>query len=217
MNLGKLTKAELLWMARHKCRHNHSYLEHPKCMPQIKPPEKIGFFDIECSNLKASFGIVLSYSIKELGRKPYGEAITPAELKSPDQDKNLVRRCVDHLQKFDRIVGFYSSRFDIPFLRSRAMVNGIQFPSHGEIKHTDLYFWVRYKLQLHSNRLQAACDFLGIPSKEHKLDGLRWVKALTGDKSALNFILAHNLEDVISTEQLYKRLLPFAKLTNTYM
>jgi len=208
----------MIWMAKHKCKHGHSYLEHPSCYTgEEKPPEKVGFLDIECSNLSANFGIILSYAIKERNGKVRGRVITPEELKSKGQDKTLVSECIRDMEKFDRLIGFYSSRFDFPFVRSRAMVHGVHFPGYGEIKQTDLWFWVRGKLRLNSNRLQSACDFLGIPSKGHKLDGLLWTKALSGDKKALAFIYTHNIEDVYSTEELFERMLPFHRMTNTFM
>jgi uncharacterized protein YprB with RNaseH-like and TPR domain len=208
-------KDVLRWMAANQCKHGRNYLSHYHCYVsegrEIK--ERIGFLDIEASNLKANFGIMLSYCIKDQGGKIYSRVITPEELKSTNHDKNLTASCVADIQKFDRIVGFYSSGYDVPFIRSRAMAHGLQFPKRGVIKHTDIWFWVRGKLKLHSNRLQHACDFLDIPSKGHKLNGGMWTKALTGDVKSLNYILTHNKEDVVATEMLYDKLLPFCTLT----
>lgn len=221
-SLKQLKKAELIWLATHRCKHGHTYIEHLNCAKQdgVYPPEepeRIGFIDIETSNLSADFGIILSYAIKELDGKIFSRVITPEELKSKIQDRGVVSECVARMEDFDRLIGFYSSRFDIPYIRSRALAGGISFPNQGEIKHTDLWFSARSKMKLHRNRLQVVCDFLSIPSKDHKLDGLRWTKALTGDKKALKHILIHNQEDVVSTELAYKKLRPFFKLTNAYV
>lgn len=218
MNLAKLSKVELVWMSRHFCAHGHTYLAHPQCYKkEALKTEKIAFLDIECSNLDANFGIILSYILKEWKGKTSGRCITPHELKSPDQDKRLVSECISGLENFDRIIGFYSARFDIPFVRTRSMAHNLHFPGFGTIRHTDLWFHVRSKMKLNSNRLQVVCDFLDIPAKAHKLDGLIWTKALSGDKKALDFIYTHNVEDGISTELLFERLLPFMRLTNTTM
>lgn len=218
--IRKLKKAQLVALATKRCIHGHLYLEHFSCAEkegvlQEPPPERIGFLDIETSNLAADFGIMLSYAIKEEGGKIYADYITPKELESKGQDKRLVRECISVMEKFDRLVGFYSARFDMPYIRSRAMAHDLHYPAQGEIKHTDLWFQARSKLRLHRNRLQTVCDFLEIPSKQHKLDGPQWIKALTGRKSALKHIFEHNKEDVISLEEAYHELRPYFKLTNT--
>jgi len=212
MELSQIKKADLIWMAKHKCKHGHSYITHPQCYALDHPvvEERVGIYDIECSNLSASFGIILSYAVKEWHGKVTGRCITPRELKSKDQDKALVKECIAELAHYDRLVGFYSSRFDGPFIRTRAMAHNLKFPGQGMApKQTDLWFQVRGKMKLHSNRLQVACDFLGIPSKQHKLDGLLWTKALSGDGDSLKYIMEHNFEDVVSTEKLLDRLKPF--------
>lgn len=213
----QLKKNELVWLATHRCKHRHSYLEHFRCYEEEHPhtEERIGFLDIETSNLSSDFGIVLSYCIKERGGKIYGKAINPSDLRSRWHDKRLVQACVADMARFDRIATFYGCRFDIPFLRSRALHHNIGFPEWGTLKHTDVYGWVKYKLRLHSNRLQFACDFFGIPAKDHKLHGGMWTKALTGDKPSIDYIFVHNKEDVVSLELLYEKLLPYVQLTAT--
>jgi len=211
----QLRKSDLVWAITNRCKHGKLYIEHLECLEDQSPKEKTGFFDIEASNLKADFGILLSYCIKELDGKIHRGLITPEQLRSTTQDRNLVRQCVADLQGFDRIVTYYGARYDIPFIRSRALYNGVTFPKFGAFYHTDVYDWVKRKLKLHGNRMQFACDFLDIPSKEHKLIGAVWNRALTGSKKDLQFILQHNMEDVISLEQLWKTLLPFVKIVNS--
>lgn len=216
MNLAKLRKDEIVWMSQHYCRHRHTYIQHPGCYEiETQPPEKLGFIDIETGNLDADFGIIISWAIKERGGKTYGRLITPEELRSPDMDKQVVSSCISKMREFDRLIGFYSGRFDIPFIRTRAMSHNLSFPEFGEIRHTDLWLWVRSKMRLHRNRLGVACTFLGIPAKEHRMNPVQWTRALAGDKKSLKYIYIHNLEDVESTELLFERLLPFHRLTRT--
>lgn len=194
------------------------YLEHYGCFVREKPAdspltERIGFMDIESSNLKASFGIVLSYCIKEAGGNLISNVITPAELRDGIFDKRLLEEFNRDLKPFHRIVVYWGKdrRHDLPFLRTRALKWGIPFPLYKEIFVVDLYDWARNKLSLHSYRLETVCRELGIPAKEHPLTGEIWIKALAGDKEALNYILIHNQEDVICLEPLYKRLEPFVR------
>lgn len=215
----KMRKPDLVWAATNRCSHGKLYVEHTACLENVSEWERnfesIGFFDIEASNLKADFGIMLSYCIKEHNGKIYKGLITPQQLRSATQDRSLVKQCVADLQRFTRIVTYYGARYDLPFVRSRALYHGVDFPPLGSLYHTDLYDWVRRKMRLHNNRMQSACELLEIPSKEHRLLGGIWNRALTGDKSALRFILKHNEEDVLSLEELWERLLPFARVTKT--
>ena len=62
--LHRLKKQELVWLATHRCRHRHLYIEHYNCYLKEHPDrEKIGFLDIESSNLDGDYGIMLSYWI----------------------------------------------------------------------------------------------------------------------------------------------------------
>lgn len=213
--LRALTKADIIWLRTNRCRHGHPYLTHYNCyLAEEQRPERIGFIDIEASNLNASFGIILSYCIKELGGKIWWGLIKPSELRSKVKDKKVVEKLLDDMNRFDRMVVYWgkNQRYDLPFIRSRALKHGLRFPEQGELWVNDMYDHVKGKLALHRNRLESACTFLDIPSKGHRLDGEIWLNALTGNKPALNWILEHNKEDVISLETLYERLRPYFKL-----
>lgn len=221
INLNRLRKDEILWLYNNYCRHNHRYIEHLSCFEKEKPRspinEKIGFLDIEASNLKADFGVVISYCIKEENGDILEGVMKPSEIKKGIYDKNVLKKCVSDMRKFDRLVHYYGGnyRFDIPFIRSRAMLHGLDFPLYKEIKSLDLYTYVKKTLKLHNNRLQTACDFFGIASKEHPMTYDVWMKALSGKKKALDYILEHNREDVISTEKLYHKMLPYINTPNS--
>lgn len=215
MNLYKLKKDELVKRLDFKCVHRHNGLSHPKCYEQANnAQERIGFLDIEASNLDATFGIVLSYCIKTENGKIYERSITAQELKSGKFDKDILIQCVEDMRRFDRLVYHYGDRFDIPFLRTRCVYWGIDFPLFKEIKGTDTYPILKHKFKLHRNRLETACEFFKIPAKGHRLSPEIWIKALSGDKKAIAWILEHNREDVISLEALYKRIIEHSNPTN---
>jgi uncharacterized protein YprB with RNaseH-like and TPR domain len=166
--------------------------------------------DIESSNLNASFGIILSYCIKELDGPIISRRLHTDEIMTGIYDKVLVKDMVKDLTSFDRVVTWYGTGFDIPFMRSRCLFWNVDFPVDKTIKHTDLYYTSKFKLKLHSNRLQAVCDFLGIKSKGHPMHQRVWLKAMAGDEYALKYILTHNKEDVVSTEKVYNKLIRYA-------
>lgn len=205
--LSKKRQSEILEM---RCVHRHNILTHPKCFKDIVDldlSENIGFFDIEATGLKASFGYIFSYSILDKeGKNLISNVITQKEIYAGLFDKRLVSDLCEDLRKFDRVVTFYGTCYDIPFCRTRALLYGEDFPVHKEVLHTDLYYTIKHKLKLHANRLQTACEFFSIPSKGHKLTPHVWQKAQAGDKDSLDYIVTHNKEDVVSTRLLYNKV-----------
>lgn len=212
INPFNLKKSEILELFKGRCKHGHTYAEHPACYTEEQKVDiRVGYIDIETSNLKANFGIVLSYAIKEKGKNTiYSRCISKRELRNGTLDKKLISDCIRDMKNFDVLMGYYSSRFDIPFLRSRALYWNLKFPIYGELMHKDIWYMVRTKLCLHSNRLETACQHLGIKGKTH-MDGTYWITALTGNEEALKYILEHNKMDVIILEKLHDRIKQFAK------
>jgi len=211
-NPFNMKKAELLELFKGRCKHGHTYAEHPACWVKEKEEKiKIGYLDIETSNLKANFGIMLTYAIKERGsKKIYSGTITKKELEKGVLDKRLVKQCIEDMRKFDVVMGFYSTKFDIPFIRSRAMYWDLDFPLYGELQHKDVWYMVRAKMCLHSNRLESACKHLGIEGKTH-IESIYWIRALSGDKKSIDYILDHNKKDVIILEKLHDRVKDYVR------
>lgn len=178
---------------------------------------KIGFFDIECSQLQADFGFMYSWYIKTLGEEEYYfGCITAEEIRDGTLDKRIIEELVEALKKYKRIYGFYSSRFDVPFSRTRALAHGIEFVPYGLVEHRDLWYLVRRILKLHRNRLECVCDLFGIKGKTH-LEPKTWVTANTGNADALKYILEHNRMDVIILEKVYKKISEFEAKSRRYM
>jgi len=218
MNLARLSKADIVKMAKWKCPLNghskHNGLEHPKCFNKLAHiNERIGILDVECSGLVADFGILLTWCIKEYGKSDiYNDLINEKDLRG-DLDKRITKSLALEIQNYDTIITYYGTKFDLSFIRSRCLYHNLDFSPYGSIKHIDVYYMVKSKLRLSRNRLETACRLLGIKGKTH-LDGRYWVKALTGDKKAINYILTHNKADVIILEKLYDRIKDYTKGTN---
>lgn len=211
--VARLKKKDLIWLDVNHCKHRHSYLDHYTCYLAENPNrERIGFLDIESSGLRADFGYVFSYCIKQLDGKIISRCLRPEEIRSGIFDRDLMKQMIIDLKKFDRIVTYFGTGFDVPFIRTRALFWGLtDFPLWGQLKHFDLFYVVKSKLKLSRSRLQTACDFFGIASKAHMMNPVQWINAQAGDKKSLDWVLIHNKEDVISTEALYKKLFPYSK------
>ena len=211
-----MTKTEILKYSRLMCEHGHPMISHPACLSKaVHFEERVGYLDIETSNFNAAFGIVVSWCIKEDGGRIYEGVLSKADFEDKQgyYDKRIIQSCIDTMRGFDRIVVYWGTnkRFDIPFLRTRAAMMGVDFPFFQELIVNDLYDIVKNKFKFGRNSLAAACLGLGISAKETPIYPELWVKSIVGrDKKAIAHILQHNREDVISTEKLWHRIMNFA-------
>ena len=211
-----LSKTELRKRKEWKCQHYHTGISHPQCYDKSHGIEEtIGFLDIETSNLVSNYGVVWSYCIKKANGKIISNGVTAEEIKTGVYDKRLLKDFCRDVRLFDRVITWYGKKFDIPFLRSRCLFWKLPFPIYKEIKHTDAYFIARYQLKLSSNKLGVVAGFFGIPAKHHPLTFAIWLRAFGGDQKALDYIITHNKEDVITTERVWERLCDAIKVTNT--
>lgn len=170
----------------------------------------IGFFDIETSGFDANFGFMLSWAMS-VGGKVTKDCITPKEIiKGYGDDKRIISSAIAAIQSVDVVSGFWSTGFDIPYLRARALFHGLPFPAYGSIAHLDLFYASRRLMKLSRRSLQVATEFLGIQGKTH-LDGAIWNKARVGHGPSLGYIMEHNIADVEILALLFERLKPYAK------
>lgn len=212
----QLTKKEIENLYRWKCNHGHNGIDHYNCWVRDSGQrENIGFLDIEASNLKANFGIILSYCIKPQGDNNilYG-CITKEDLQADILDKRIVKQCIDDMRKFTRVIGHYSTKFDIPYIRTRALYWKLDFPPYGELLHTDVYYMAKSKLCLSSNRQDVIAETIQQKNIKSRIDSRHWIHALMGDEKSLAYILDHNKRDVIQLEQNYNRLVKYGKRNN---
>lgn len=214
--ISKVKKQDLIWMQNNTCAaHGKPYIEHYECyLSEVKPPEKIGFLDIEASNLSANFGVMFAYCIKPNWTNEIIYGITEPKTFKKDLDKSVTEKCIGDMLHFDRIVTYYGTRYDIPFIRTRALYHKLSFPEYGSILHTDLYYIVRNKLRLNSNRLEVACRTVFGKSQKTHIENEYWIRALMNDKESLDYILDHCKKDVLETERLFDEMVKFTKVTD---
>lgn len=208
----KLLKKDLVWLSENFCRHNHSYLEHYSCYITEKPStapmtEKIGVFDIESTGLLANWSHMLCWCMldNDTGEITH-DLITTKEARDK-RDERLIKSACAEIKKYDRIIGWYSSRFDIPYVRTKALYHKIDFPAYRDLYHLDLLYVSRSKLRLHSNRLEKVCEYLEIPAKSHPMTPKLNMECGAGKPEALQTVLEHCKEDVWSTNEVFKILL----------
>lgn len=218
-----LAKVELLARTQFRCIHGRDGLAHRRCydLGESRTEEVLGFTDIEASNLVATFGICYTYCILSSRGELIKRTISLDDLYNGLYDKLLVQQFIVDAAKFDRLVFHYGEnrRFDLPFMRTRAVYWKLSFPEYKSNFVSDTYPILKNRFRLHSNRLETACDFFGIPSKGHKLKPSVWLKMITGNKKlmkeALKYILTHNIEDVYSLKALWDKTNKYARIGRT--
>jgi len=73
--------------------------------------------------------------------------------------------------------------------------------------HVDTWHIARYKLKLHSNRLQSITEHLGFQDKT-PIKSREWIRAMSGDVRAIQYVIDHCEQDVIVLEHVYHKLKP---------
>lgn len=170
---------------------------------------KVLLFDIEATNLAANFGYILAIGWKFSGDKAVkciAISDSPGFAKDPTNDKWIVQTFKKVVEDADIVVGHYSTRFDYPFLQARALYHGLSpFPT--DIRHIDTWRVSRDKLKLNSNRLASLAAHLGLEEKT-ALSGPIWIKAMSGHKPSIKYVVEHCAQDVVVLEQVYEKIKP---------
>jgi uncharacterized protein YprB with RNaseH-like and TPR domain len=180
--------------------------------PHWTEAENLAFFDLETSHLKANIGILLSWAFKLRGGGVVYDVITKKDIMSGVMDRRIVKSFMAAIKPLDVLIGYYSTKFDVPFIRTRALMLGIPFPAFGQQFHHDVYYSAKWKLDLHSNRLDAVSHALGCKNEKTPLDISIWQKAQYGDPKCLAYIVEHNKADVRVLEEVFEKLMPFIQM-----
>lgn len=119
-------------------------------------------------------------------------------------DKTLLEEFIPVLQKADFIVGHNGDKFDLPWVRSRALVHNIpMLPKYASV---DTLKQARYNFRFPSNRLDDLGDYLGL-GRKIKTDRQLWVDVVTNkDSKALDRMIEYCEQDVFLLEDVYNKL-----------
>lgn len=107
----------------------------------------------------------------------------------------------------DIVLHFNGTSFDIPHLNKHFALLGMKPPS--PYKQVDLLRVVRKQFKFMSNKLDHVADQLGLGRKTSHQGFELWTKCEQGDKKAQALMTKYAKQDVLLTEKLYNRLLPW--------
>jgi len=219
LEASKMTKEERLARDRFRCptkgHGSKNGWEHPVCFSRDTKgmyQEKILFFDIEAEDLNADYGIMFNwYAIDDEGNH-FEDYLTLEDIKKyksqhrdlmPKEDTRIVQSLIDLMSKYTRVCGHYSCGYDLPFARTRAVIDNVDFPSYGMLFQSDTWVILKKKFKLSRNSLQNGClKLLGHSRKDHLSLSIKH-GCLRGEKWAINDSRIHCKNDVIDLVELF--------------
>jgi len=198
----KLARAERTWAKTQWLMENKSFC----------------FFDLETTNLDANYGYILCSSIRD---RESGTTLTHDTVQS---DAEILTAIRDTIESYDYVVTFFGTRFDIPYLNTRLLMNGMQ--PIGLSRHIDMYYTARHMLKLNSNRMTVVEESLLGKTIKTRLNGQIWIDAAKrfhcacGEKNeraeaAMEYIKDHCVKDVKSLHDIFDELVRFRNLGAT--
>lgn len=190
--------------------------------PDIKKV-KVGIFDIETSPMQTySFGLwkqdirpeqivkdsyIICWSAKYLNNaKIYSDIVTSEESLHQD-DIRIVLSLYDYLNTCDIVIGQNIKNFDIKKLNTRLLYHNIKPLSRFAV--VDTLQIARSCFDFPSNSLKYMNKFLDIKQKQSHEGFNLWIKCMNGDDESLKIMQNYCNNDVLATEDLYYKLLPF--------
>lgn len=119
----------------------------------------------------------------------------------------MIEKAHQLLDEADAVVHWNGTRFDIPHLNREFMLAGMAPPS--PFVQIDLLKTVRKAARFASNKLDHVAQQLGVGAKVKHEGHSLWTKCMAGDAAAWGRMRRYNRQDVLLTEALYDRLLPW--------
>ena len=130
----------------------------------------------------------------------------------PESEQSILETMNSLLDQADIIVGHNLSRFDAAKIRGRSLVHGLDLPS--PYKEIDTYQVARKEFGFDGNSLDYLTRVFKIAKKStHKeFPGFElWAECLRGNERAWEVMKEYNIDDVISTEELYLQMRPYMR------
>ena len=168
-----------------------------EALPLLERAHSLAFVDIEASNLKADFGTVVVVSIKPYKQKPVTFSA------GPGRDSRILREVREEMHKFQCWVGFYSKMFDIPFINSRLLVNGL--PPLDKRHHIDMYWVIKSRTALSRRNQAHLLSWLGTPEAKMSVSPSVWADMSVKTPEKLAILCERCESDVTGLEAMYDR------------
>lgn len=134
--------------------------------------------------------------------------ITVLRWDEKQDDRSMLREFLAVANEADELIAHYGDHFDIPWFRSRCLIQGFEpLPLY---KTVDTKAWASKHFYFNSAKLDYLGSVLGFGHKletRYKL----WIDVMNGCKKALDYMCRYCGRDITQLQKVYKRLKPFVK------
>lgn len=141
--------------------------------------------------------------------KWYGEDKVLFQSSYRDGKLNMIDSIWDLLDEADAVVHYNGMKFDVPHLNREFLEMNMSPPS--PFKQIDLLKTAKSQFRFPSNKLDYIVGTLGIGHKIKHAGHQLWLDCMAGEQEAWDKMEEYNREDVVLTEKLYNRFLPWIK------
>lgn len=173
---------------------------------------RVCYWDIETTDLKASFGRIICGSVYHVESNKMvtfrlDKYVRAKKATDMADDRQLCCDLRDEIEKSNVTCGWYSKGFDIPMLNTRLI-------KHGERRmktmlHLDAIWYAKGWRGIKPNgaSLAAVASFFGLDEGKMAVDADTWIDARHGSKKAMDIIQERCESDVRLTQEVTERLL----------
>lgn len=219
---GDTTEAIKSWFKREKNKRGIKKLSN-RTMQQSPV---VGIFDVETLPLKIEGHLwaihdqyiphtmikdswrMLGWAGKYLNQpKVYSEVMTPKEAVNRNS-KRVVETARQFLDTLDIVIWHNGTDFDAKVVNSELAFYRLE-PLH--YRGIDTLQIIRSTFKLPSYKLDYVNNYFGITRKIHNDGQILWDRCLRGDKKALEEMEIYNQGDIVSNEDLFWTIQPYAK------
>jgi DNA polymerase elongation subunit (family B) len=124
-----------------------------------------------------------------------------------DSHEVMVQAAWDLINEADAVITYNGRSFDVPHLNREFILAGLTPPSpHKDI---DLYLVARKAFKFASNKLDWVAQCLGLGGKVQHAGFQLWIDCMNDDPKAWRQMKKYNIGDILLTEKLYFKLLPW--------
>lgn len=151
---------------------------------------------------------ILSWSAKLLyDNEVVSDVLTPKETRESD-DKRILKSLWKVVDSADILVGHNLRQFDMRKANARFIVNGLPCPSPYQI--IDTLIECKKNFAFTGYKLDYINSLLGLARKTETNYNL-WLECIRGNKEALTKMEKYNRQDILVSEELYIKILPWIK------
>jgi hypothetical protein len=152
-------------------------------------------------------GLVEPYEMISFAAKWHGVKETYFSSTYHDGKQAMLELLYYLMDKADIVIHYYGKRHDVPIINTELLLGGFSPPS--PYRQIDLYDTVKHKFNFTYNKLGFVCEQLGLSGKAQSGGFQNWIKCIAGDADAWQTMMDYNIQDVITLEELYDKLLPW--------